>query len=707
MNKRYEVMIDFSSHKDQSKITVGTVLTESELNNHGYYWGKRSPPNLVATGILKELPSEELVSAPALTTRQKADISELEHNAKIQAEWSEFIEDCENQAWERYGLRKDALMEARERDPTIKPHAPSTAQFLYTVAVNHASYFKDQYGECYALITHGRVVKQIPTTSSDFDEWLSGQFKEHFDKIVSTSTITNLKVLLASEAKKKHYLYNRCAEYKGKFYYDLANDDWDVVEIDSAGWRITKAPVPLFRRYSHQLEAKIERDITRTPNQIFEEYFKIHPPLSQDNTQFQACLIPARFLPNVPVPCDIIHGAENSGKSTATRFLTTITDPNITPILSLKTDDLEQVKLQLSQRWHIGFDNTTWLPQELSDTLCQYITGGYDIARQLYTDSDIKVKRLFGRATLNGRPAVASASDLMRRSKLQEQISLEKDTVIDEKELQERFDAILPFLRAAIFDVLVVAMNILPKIKRKSASLPEFSKWGEAISRVLGYPEDTFIEINDRSGIEQAGDSLYAHPIGHAITLFLDDTLNKAELEQIGEIKKPVSEFYESLRALATEEERRLKGFPKASNKVQKSIVEILRPIKLLRHTNIEFTKERTNNYILFKKVKSMSTTSTSPQTKLNLGGDGVDITPTMSAEIVVCGDTKPSTSTLMSTPKKEQIYDVVKANPLVNAASIMGLVGETDFDQLMKFMDVLKQERRLIENSPDRWVAI
>ncbi len=88
-----------------------------------------------------------------------------------------------------------------------------------------------------------------------------------------------------------------------------------------------------------------------------------------------------------PYPILVLAGEQGSAKSTFSKMLRALLDPNTAPLRALPREDRD-LFIAANNGHLLSFDNVSGLPAWISDTLCRLATGGGFAVRQLYTDQD-------------------------------------------------------------------------------------------------------------------------------------------------------------------------------------------------------------------------------------------------------------------------------------------------------------------------------
>src|SRR5215218_8125342 len=116
-----------------------------------------------------------------------------------------------------------------------------------------ANLFHTPAGDCYATVSVRDHRETHPVKAKGFRRWLVRAYFERYDRPPGNQALQDALGLLEARAEfdgPEREVYIRVAGHAGNIYIDLANEDWQVVEITPSGWRVLSgedAPVR-FRR---------------------------------------------------------------------------------------------------------------------------------------------------------------------------------------------------------------------------------------------------------------------------------------------------------------------------------------------------------------------------------------------------------------------------------------------------------------------------
>lgn len=250
-------------------------------------------------------------------------------------------------------------------------------------------FFKDDLDNHYVVVDHEGYFDILSLDSRRFKLLLIKTYRDKNKITPGDTAINNAIQVLGAEAEfsnKERKLQKRVAKFKDKYYYDLCNKAWDIIEIDNQGVRIAEDPPILFVRTKNMKEQD-EPDFTVKPEELLmliSQHFSFKK--EQDKILLAIYLV-SSLIPDIGHPILVIHGEKGSGKSTSMRKIKSIVDPAIQDLLVFPQSN-EDLAITLSNNYMPMFDNLDSLSAGKSDMLCQACTGGAFSKRKLYSDTE-------------------------------------------------------------------------------------------------------------------------------------------------------------------------------------------------------------------------------------------------------------------------------------------------------------------------------
>ncbi len=232
----------------------------------------------------------------------------------------------------------------------------------------------------------------------------------------------------------------------------------------------------------------------------------------------------AAFRPHGPYPILVLHGEQGSAKSTTSRVLRALLDPNTAPLRG-EPRDLRDVMIAASNGWIISFDNLSRISHWLSDALCRLATGGGFSTRELYTDSEEVLFDAQRPAILNGIEELASRGDLLDRALILYLPSIAEQKREPESKFWSDFEAARPTLLGDLLDVVSGALAHLPSVElSKKPRLADFAIWVTAAEPLLGWSDGAFMDAYVQNQSDANDLALEASPIAGAIQALARDS---------------------------------------------------------------------------------------------------------------------------------------------------------------------------------------
>src|SRR5262249_36013169 len=146
----------------------------------------------------------------------------------------------------------DEKMQPDDKADTEDNKKPKQADILINVAKEGAPLFQTPDGVGYADIEVRGHRETWKIRSESFKRWLRHRFYEATGGGAPNSEPLQTAIGMLESAAQfsgdKRPVHMRVAANGNALYLDLANDEWQAVEIDATGWRVISKPPVRFRR---------------------------------------------------------------------------------------------------------------------------------------------------------------------------------------------------------------------------------------------------------------------------------------------------------------------------------------------------------------------------------------------------------------------------------------------------------------------------
>jgi hypothetical protein len=301
----------------------------------------------------------------------------------------------------------------------------------------------------------------------------------------------------------------------------------------------------------------------------------------------------AALRPTGPYPLLILTGEHGSAKSTTARAIVSLIDPSRAP-LRAEPRTQRDLMITANNRWVLAFDNLSYLPNDLSDSLCRLSTGGGFSTRQLYTDDEEMIFE-------SQRPVIlTSIDDVVRRSDLLDRaIVITLPSIPDYRRQTEanfwrRFEDTRPATLGLLLNGVCAGLRNLPDVRLPlRPRMADFVEWAEAAAPAFGWTSRSVLHAYSRNRGMANELALEASPVADAI-------INDLQLPFAG----TASELLNALGLLANDERKRSKQWPKTATHLSGALHRIA---PNLRRSGIDVTFERTAHarHIVISRARS------------------------------------------------------------------------------------------------------
>ncbi|WP_382422484.1 hypothetical protein [Fodinicurvata halophila] len=346
--------------------------------------------------------------------------------------------------------------------------------------------------------------------------WLMNRVIQKGAKAPGTQSVRDALEVLEAKALYQspvHKLHVRTAEGEnGTCYIDLCNKSWQVVEISSLGWRVVSNPRVKFRRSPQMQPLPVPVSGGTLAN--LESFLNLPDEASWKLT---VAWLLASLRPKGGFPILLVNGEQGSSKTTFSRVLRDLVDPNLAPVRSVPRDERD-LFISALNAWALTYDNLSGVPNWLSDAFCRLATGGGFSTRRLHTDNQEMVFSGQRPLILNGIPDLSSRADLVDRGVHLVLPRIDPEKRLSEWVFWEQFNKARPYILGALLDTLSEAMGVLPEMELKSAPrMRDFAELGVAAEQVLDWPEGSFLSAYISNREDAVHSTVEADPLAVAL----------------------------------------------------------------------------------------------------------------------------------------------------------------------------------------------
>lgn len=456
-------------------------------------------------------------------------------------------ESCKDASWAKlYEMKTGEKLKSKKSNK--RSDCPSISGAIDNmIKDNKLEAFSDEYGIPYvniASVENEDSLVTLPVRTYEFRMHMQNLLKQYMGEILSKKDfemVTDYVGMLAFKSGEKIHLYRRiCNSDNQRILYELNKDDNKCIEIKDGKCNVINTPSRCFQ-HNKSFRNQVNPDFTGKNDKVVWLLKKHCNFKKESDAQLFAIYIVTCFLGvHINHPILMVHGEKGSAKSTLLRRFESIVDPKNIDLCSIpKTED--SMSIRLSNNYVNCFDNLSYLKHDVSDLLCRCATGGTNVRRTLYENSDETIFNLKSVVLLNGVDAVVTESDLLDRTLIIELDKIKPDELKTEHDLNSSFQDDLPVIVGTCMNIVAVAMQDKEEVSLKNkVRMADFFEWAVKIGRVMGYKDETVANLlvkNQKTVNEQA---IYENTVAQALIILMEHkkTLTESVTDLLGKLKK-------------------------------------------------------------------------------------------------------------------------------------------------------------------------
>jgi hypothetical protein len=295
------------------------------------------------------------------------------------------------------------------------------------------------------------------------------------------------------------------------YYLDLGDPSGRAIWICAQGWVVVDNPDIHFRR---------PRGMLPLPLPSHDGSIELLRPfvnLSEPEFRLLIAWMAAALRPDGPYPVLVLHGEQGSAKSTLTRIIRKLIDPQAAPLLA-EPGSTRDLMVTALNGWLLAYDNLSALRNSLSDSSCRLATGGGFAGRMLFSNDNRCSFHAERPIILNGIDQFVRRGDLADRSLSLDLPSIGQTSRRTQREFWASFAAVYPLILGGLLDAVAGALRELPSVDLPELPrMADFAQFGEAVGRGLGWPAATFISAYNDNHRESATTALRDSVVAKAV----------------------------------------------------------------------------------------------------------------------------------------------------------------------------------------------
>jgi phage/plasmid primase-like uncharacterized protein len=398
---------------------------------------------------------------------------------------------------------------------------------VLTSIVEDATLWHNQFGIAFATVPHDGITINARIEGAFFRDWLRVRYEEEtnggapFGRETMNAIVERAASTARLRSPQMHSYYRfGVDESDGSYWLDLGRKDWKMVRWDGAGWKIfDECPIKFIHSDGDCSLPLPERNPALNGMMPLWELLNI----GEADRCLVAGFILGAMMPNAPCFGIDLYGGQGTAKSTATKMLRRLLDPQPAATQTLNERNADELGLTCVGQWIPCFENISRLEPEVQDVLCSLTTDLAAKSRKLYTDGEIVSYELRRPWIINGINNVCTRNDLAERAVPVALLPSPNENRKRERVVWAKFYEIRPHILAVLLDAAVMAQ----KEREFATSFLESRKWTHRMADALewitageeamGFKMGDFIQRLNRLQEESGFEALDGNPVVAAI----------------------------------------------------------------------------------------------------------------------------------------------------------------------------------------------
>ena len=389
---------------------------------------------------------------------------------------------------------------------------------LMTIADTECVPFHDAHSAFADVETNGHR-ETWPVRSREFRLWLRHRyFDAHHGAPNPTALRSALDTIEAQGqfAGTQQRVFQRVASRDSRLYLDLANSEWQAVEIGADGWRVINRPPVRFTRSQTTHALPIPE-----PGGHIRELRPYLNLASHDEFVLLTSWMLAALRDTGPYPILVLLGEHGSAKSTAVRIVRSLIDPREAPVRTLPRNERD-LYITAAHSHVLTFDNVSAISAWLSDALCRLSTGAGFATRKLCTDDSELVISVARPLILNGITEFVTRGDLADRTIFLRPPVIPETRCATEAAVWARFERDRPRILGALLDALSTGLDSHAHVRlERLPRMADFATW--AVACEPAESGGAFVRAYERNRAGAVASVIDESPVASAIRTWMEE----------------------------------------------------------------------------------------------------------------------------------------------------------------------------------------
>jgi len=479
---------------------------------------------------------------------------------------------------------------------------PQRDRVIDAVVKSGAIFWKDPDGAAYVTMSREGRIERYKVRAAAFKSVVRAIYAGAFPRLsddgvempgsisdkAMTEALPSLEAMIHSRGTETRTPALRSLESDGTLWIDLGRPDWSLVKVTGEGWQVvTAADVPLTRADAMRALPLPDRAAACSGLEALQRLLNLGQD-QQDDFKLVVSWLLGCLWPRGPYPILAIDGEQGSGKSTASRHLRNLVDPNKSPLRAPPKNEADLIVAANAGRV-VAIDNVSHIDPDMLDAICRLGTGAGLSKRRLYTDEEEHLVEVCRPILLNGINSVLSRGDAADRALVVGLRRIDDGSRRLESDIDREFEQAAPGILAALLNGLVEALHYDRGVKGELPRMADFAAMACRAAPAFGWKAEDVLGAINRNREAANTTVVEGDPISEALRHVIAE--HGTERLEGSTWTGTATELLEHINRAVSDDVRRERGWPKDAVRLSGRLKRIA---PALRRCGVEVTLPET-----------------------------------------------------------------------------------------------------------------